>query len=73
MASHGWLLGGIIILMLIAVSFLFILGWAWRLPLMVNGIGSAATGLLTSRFRTEVSLPVPDEEDEDYLETRSYA
>ena len=73
MDSHYWLVGGFLVFILIAVSFLFILVWAWRLPLMVNGIGSAATDLLTSRLRANVSLPVPDEQDEDYLETRSYA
>lgn len=73
MDSHYWLVGGFFVFILIAVSFLFILGWAWRLLLMVNGIGSAATDLLTSRLRANVSLPVPDEQDEDYLETRSYA
>jgi len=73
MDSHYWLVGGFLVLILMAVSFLFILGWAWRLLLMVNGIGSAATDLLTSRLRANVSLPVPDEQDEDYLETRSYA
>ena len=73
MDSQYWLVGGFLVFILLAVSFLLILGWAWRLPLMVNGIGSAATDLLTSRLRSTVSLPVPDEQDEDYLETRSYA
>lgn len=73
MDSYYWLVGGFLVFILIAVSFLFILVWAWRLPLMVNGTGSAATDLLTSRLRANVSLPVPDEQDEDYLETRSYA
>ena len=73
MNSRFWLVGGLFVFILMAVSILFILGWAWRLLLMVNGIGSAATYLLTSRLRAKVSLPVPDEEDEDYLETRSYA
>ena len=61
MALRGWLLGGIIILMLIAVSFLLLLGWAWRLPLIIVGLVSWAMGRWTSRLRTEVSLPVPDE------------
>ncbi len=61
MALHGWLLGGIIILMLIAVSILLILGWAWRLPLIIVGLVSGAMGRWTSWLRTEVSLPVPDE------------
>jgi len=73
MDSYYWLVGGFLVFILIAVSFLFILVWAWCLPLMVNGTGSAATDLLTSRLRANVSLPVPDEQDEDYLETRSYA
>ena len=73
MDSHYWLVGGFLVFILMAVSFLFILGWAWRLLLMVNGIGWAATDLLTSRLRSTVSLPVPDDQDEDYLETRSYA
>ena len=73
MDSHYWLVGGFLVFILMAVSFLFILGWAWRLLLMVNGIGWVATDLLTSRLRSTVSLPVPDEQDEDYLETRSYA
>ena len=73
MDSYYWLVGGFLVFILIAVSFLFILVWAWRLPLVVNGIGSAVTDLLTSRLRANVSLPVPDEQDEDYLETRSYA
>ena len=73
MDSHYWLMGGFFVFILVAVSFLFILGWAWRLPLMASVIGSAATDLLTSRLRATVSLPVPDEQDEDYLETRSYA
>ena len=73
MDSHYWLVGGFVVFILMAVSFLFILGWARRLPLMVNEIGSVATDLLTSRLRANVSLPVPDEQDEDYLETRSYA
>ncbi len=72
MALHGWLFGGIIILMLIAVSFLLLLGWTWRLPLIIAGLVSGAMGRWTFRLRTEVSLPVPDEQDEDYLETRSY-
>ena len=73
MDSHYWLVGGFLVFILMAVSFLFILGWAWRLLLMVNWIGWAATDLLTSRLRAIVGLPVPDEQDEDYLETRSYA
>ena len=73
MDSHYWLVREFLVFILMAVSFLFILGWAWRLLLMVNGIGWAATDLLTSRLRSTVSLPVPDEQDEDYLETRSYA
>ena len=73
MDSHYWLVGGFLVFILMAVSFLFILGWAWRLLLMVNGIGWAATDLLPSRRRSTVSLPVPDEQDEDYLETRIYA
>ena len=73
MDSHYWLMGGFFVFILMAVSFLFILGRAWRLPLMVNGIVPMATDLLTSRLRANVSLPVPDEQDEDYLETRSYA
>ena len=73
MDSQYWLVGGFFVFILMAVSSLFILGCARRLPLMVNGIGSAATDLLTSRLRSTVSLPVPDEQDEDYLETRSYA
>jgi hypothetical protein len=73
MVSHNRHLGGIIILMLIATSFLLILGWAWRLPLIIVEFVSSATGRWISRFRTQVSLPVPDEQDEDYLETRSYA
>ena len=73
MVSHDWQLGEIIILMLIAVSFLLILGWVWRLPLIIGGFVSSATGRWISRLRTQVSLPVPDEQDEDYLETRSYA
>jgi len=73
MDSHYWLVGGFFVFILMAVPFLFILGWAWRLLMMVNGIGWAATDLLTSRLRANVSLPVPDEQDEDYLETRSYA
>ena len=76
MDSRYWLVGGFFVFILIAVSFLFILFilvWAWRLPLIANRIGSAATDPLTSRLRAKVSLPVPDEQDEDYLETRSYA
>ena len=73
MDSYYWLVGGFLVFILIAVSFLFILVWAWRLLLVVNGIGSADTDLLPSRLRANVSLPVPDEQDDDYLETRSYA
>ena len=73
MALHGRLLGGIIVLMLIALSFLLILGWAWRLPLIIVGLVSSATGRWIPRLRPQVSLPVPDEQDEDYLEKRSYA
>ena len=73
MDSHYWFVGGFLVFILVAVSFLIILGWAWRLPSMANGIGLAATDLLTSRLRAIVSLPMPDEQDEDYLETRSYA
>ena len=73
MDSHYWFVDGFLVFILVAVSFLIILGWAWRLPSMANGIGWAATDLLTSRLRAIVSLPMPDEQDEDYLETRSYA
>ena len=73
MDSFNWLVGGFFVFILIAVSSLFILGCAWRSPVMVNGVGSAAAGILTSRFRATLRLPVPDEQDEDYLESRSYA
>ena len=73
MDSQYWLRGGFLAFILMAVSFLIILTWAWRLPSMANGNGLADTDLLTSRLRAIVGLPVPDEQDEDYLETRSYA
>jgi len=73
MDSQYWLVGGFLAFILMAVSFLIILTWAWRLPSMANRIGLAATDLLTSRLRAIVRLPVPDEQDEDYLETRNYA
>ena len=73
MGYYAWLWGGITVLMLIAVLLMLIMGWAWRLPSMVHGMGSAAAGLWTSWRCPMLDLPVPNEEDEDYLETRSCA
>ena len=73
MSPHNWLLGGIIVLMLIGVSLMLILGWTWRLSQVINRKGSAAWGLRSFWFRTRINMPVPDDQDEDYLETRSFA
>ena len=73
MGYYAWLWGGITVLMLIAVLLMLIMGWAWLLPRMVHGMGSAAAGLWTSWRCPMLDLPVPNEEDEDYLETRSCA
>jgi len=73
MDSHPWLLAITIFLGLIVVSFIMVMGWAWRLPSIFIRMGLRATDSWTSRLRTNVMLPVPNEEDEDYLETRSYA
>jgi hypothetical protein len=59
--------------MLVVVSFILVLGWAWRSPLVLIGMGLRAIDRWTSRLRTNVSFPVPNEDDDDYLETRSYA
>jgi len=37
------------------------------------GMGSRAMERWTFRLRTNVSFPVPNEDDDDDLETRSYA
>jgi hypothetical protein len=73
MDSQPWLLAAVIIVTLIVVSCVMVVGWAWRSPLILIGMGLRATGQWTSRPRTNVSFPVPNEEDDDYLETRSYA
>jgi hypothetical protein len=73
MDSHPWLLTVTIFLTLIVISLIIALGWAWRLPLILFGMGSRVTDRWSSRLRTNASLPVPNEEDEDYLETRSFA
>lgn len=73
MDLHYWLAVGLVVLILMAVSFLFVLGWAWRFPQMVYVIGSAVADRWTSRLRANEYMPVPDPQDEDYLETRSYA
>jgi len=73
MDSHPWLLAVTIFLMLIVISLILVLGWAWRVPRILIGVGLRATDRWTVRLRTKVSLPVPDDQDEDYLETRSFA
>lgn len=73
MNLHNRLWVGIVILMLGVISSLLTLGWLWRFLLIVKGTRLAAMGLLGSRFSPDFSSPVPDDQDEDYLETRSYA
>ncbi len=73
MESQPWILAVTIILMLVVISFILAMGWAWRSPSILIGMGLRATGRWTSCLRTRLSFPVPNEEDEDYLETRSYA
>jgi hypothetical protein len=73
MDSHPWLLAVAIFLGLILVSFILAMEWTRRLPSIFIEMGLRATDRWTSRPRTNVSFPVPNEDDEDYLETRSYA
>ena len=73
MDSQPWILAVTIVLMLVVISFILALGWAWRSPSILIGMGSRAMERWTFRLRTNVSFPVPDEDDYDDLETRNYA
>ncbi len=73
MDPNDKLLGGIVILILGVFSLILILGWVLRFPVIVKETILAAIGLRASRFGPTVSTPVPDDQEEDYLETRSYA
>ena len=73
MDSQPWILAVTIVLMLVVNSFILALGWAWRSPSILIGMGSRAMERWTFRLRTNVSFPVPNEAYDDDLETRSYA
>ena len=70
MNSQPWILAVTMILMLVVISLILVLGWAWRSPSFLIKMGSMAMERWTFRLRTNVSFLVPDEDD---LETGSYA
>ncbi len=73
MDSQPWILAATIVLMLVVISFILALGWAWRSPSILIGMGPRAIERWTFRLRTNVSFPVSNEDDDDDLATGSYA
>jgi len=54
MNSQPWILAVTIILMLVVISFILVLGWAWRSPSVLIKKGSMAMEWWTFRLRTNV-------------------
>lgn len=73
-SAGRWLITGVLVLLLAGVPFFiaaFCVGWAKRW--MADALHKFTFSHRVSRVPLKACLPQPNEPDDDYLETRSYA